>query len=195
MADEEVDLFIHYDITKHLDVNKAYPPNRIRYQDFPDLMKEARRMHTDLGASNPSGEPRFALLRLWSAPHFYPLMIGYDRRQLMSFIDTQRRAWEFKFLPKDFPESEWTIHYSISTRFERLFRNCRELKDLVTHRGDAVLVAGKDEGELFRNVIAVALTLTTKPWLREIDLWKSYINTDLKGIEQAHEWGWLELGG
>ena len=43
---------------------------------------------------------RFALLRLWSAPHFYPLMLGIDRRNAMSFFDLAGRAWEWKFIPK-----------------------------------------------------------------------------------------------
>lgn len=43
---------------------------------------------------------RFALLRLWSAPHFYPLMIGPDKRDMTSFSDAIGRAWEWKFIPK-----------------------------------------------------------------------------------------------
>lgn len=43
---------------------------------------------------------RFALLRLWSAPHFYPLMLGLDRRSMISFSDIVGRAWEWKFIPK-----------------------------------------------------------------------------------------------
>lgn len=43
---------------------------------------------------------RFALLRLWSAPHFYPLMLGFDRRDSTSFSDILGRTWEWKFIPK-----------------------------------------------------------------------------------------------
>lgn len=43
---------------------------------------------------------RFSLLRVWSASHFYPLMLGWDNRESTSFTDIIGRAWEWKFIPK-----------------------------------------------------------------------------------------------
>ena len=43
---------------------------------------------------------RFSLLRVWSAPHFYPLMLGWNKRETTAFTDIIGRAWEWKFIPK-----------------------------------------------------------------------------------------------
>ncbi|KAK3315429.1 hypothetical protein B0H66DRAFT_606313 [Apodospora peruviana] len=45
-----------------------------------------------------------------------------------------------------------------------------ESDDHVPHRGDSVLVMGKDEEELLKWCTAVTYALQTKPWLRELDL-------------------------
>ena len=187
-------MFINFDNSKHMLRQPMYPPDMIQFKDFPVLLDEAKRMHASLRQSHGQ-EPRFALLKLWSAPHFYPLMIGIENRPVMAFVDSMKRGWEFKFIPKDYTDSEWSIHFSVKARLERVFLLQPDLCDWVAHRGDAILVAGKDELELFRHAFAITLALTTKPWFREIDLWRSYINTDLEGIERADGWGWLELGG
>src|SRR5947207_15379651 len=44
-----------------------------------------RRIAAGFAETHPSS--RFAVLRLWSAPHFYPLMIGYDKREQLAFQD------------------------------------------------------------------------------------------------------------
>ena len=69
---------------------------------------------------------RFAMLRLWSAPHFYPLIIGLEKRDRMAFYDTQGRAWEWKFIPKDMPYPEWSMHQQSRLQirpFKRKFRD------------------------------------------------------------------------
>ncbi|KAH5666044.1 hypothetical protein HBI21_238020 [Parastagonospora nodorum] len=88
-------------------------------------------------SSNP--DARFSVLRLWSAPHFYPLMLGIDKRAMCAFLDDRGRAWEFKFVPKDMPYSEWSIHHQLSLRLEP-WKNIFGLqiivcKDLVRCRG------------------------------------------------------------
>lgn len=37
---------------------------------------------------------RFAFLRVWSGAHFYPLMLGYDKRECCSFADSLGRCWK-----------------------------------------------------------------------------------------------------
>lgn len=51
------------------------------------------------------------------------------------------------------------------------------------HRDDLVLVKGVDEADLMKRCTAVTFALQTKPWLREVDLWKSFVNVDLKFLE------------
>ncbi|KAH8724247.1 hypothetical protein GQ44DRAFT_773185 [Phaeosphaeriaceae sp. PMI808] len=53
---------------------------------------------------------KFAVLRLWSAPHFYPITMELKETPLWSFFDDRGRCWEFKFVPKDMPHSEWKVH-------------------------------------------------------------------------------------
>lgn len=68
------------------------------------------------------GEARFALIRVWEPPHFHPLMIGWDKGAQWSFFACTGRAWEWKFVPKDMPYSEWSIFYACKLRtkpFER----------------------------------------------------------------------------
>lgn len=59
---------------------------------------------------------RFAFLRTWSCPHFYPLLIGLENRWQLAFADGLGRTWEWKFVPKDMPYSEWSIHRQLKQR-------------------------------------------------------------------------------
>jgi hypothetical protein len=238
------DLFIHYDWSRN---TPALPVNYIDYTDWPDLLPLAR----SFAARHPTS-PRFALIRLWSAPHFYPLMMMIPTRQPMSFLDPAGRAWEWKFLPKDMPESEWSIHNTVRLRLGCLrqaimgvsdaelasaaiaasrldgetgkaarprgkktrreveedklrarveaqekwkadgkwnYGTC-ELDGRVFHRGDLVLVMGTDQMDLLKWCTAVVFAFQTKPWFREVDLWKSFVNVDLGFLERLDEF-WL----
>jgi hypothetical protein len=106
---DELDLFIKYDWTN--DFMADMPANYIDYTEWPDLLSQARSFSAVHGP-----KARFALIRLWSAPHFYPLMMMVERRQPMSFIDPVGRAWEWKFTPKDMPASAWSIHNTVRLR-------------------------------------------------------------------------------
>lgn len=248
---DKLDLFIKYDWTG--DFMADMPANYIDYTQWPDLLSEARSFSAVHGP-----KARFALIRLWSAPHFYPLMMMIERRQPMSFIDPAGRAWEWKFTPKDMPASEWSIHNTVRLRLgclrqamigsaeaevaafaattakkaspdvaasssttstpdgKKKSRQARrhealrdkrvaegkwkanekwnygvcELDERVHHRGDLVLVMGTDERDLLKWTTAVTFALQTKPWLREVDLWKSFVNVDIEFLEGLHEY-WL----
>lgn len=110
---EKLDLFITYSNVNFF--RKGMPPQAIDYKDSPDLLATARKFVNSRQFS-PDKPPRFALLRLWSAPHYYPLMMMVPMRQHVSFIDPVDRAWEFKFIPKDMPISEWSLHNSTMLR-------------------------------------------------------------------------------
>ena len=130
---------------------------------------------------------RFAFLRLWSTPHFYPLIIGIDKRDGMEFRDGQGRAWVWKFIPKDFPYSEWSIHQQARLRIMPFQKT---LKDRVWVRQDTFLVMGTDESDLLKLASAVTYAIQTAPWRLEVDLWRSFVNVDLEFLEGLDE-RWL----
>jgi len=133
---------------------------------------------------------KFALLRIWSSPYFYTLMLGYERRPICSFLDDRGRAWEFKFVPKDMPYSEWSIHQQLTLRLEPYKKILGLGKEVVVAR-DAVLVMGIDEEDLRLRVGGVVWAVQTRPWRLEVDLWRSWINVDGKFLEGL-DGAWLE---
>lgn len=123
---------------------------------------------------------KFAVLRLWSAPHFYPLMLGMEKRAMCAFLDDRGRCWEFKFIPKDMPYSEWSIHQQLSLRldpYKKLFGQ------QVFVAKDLILVLGKDERDLRLLAEGVTWVVQTKPWRLEIDLWRSFVNVKAEFLE------------
>jgi hypothetical protein len=131
---------------------------------------------------------RFAVLRLWSAPHFYPLMLGWNNRDHTSFTDGLGRTWEWKFIPKDMPYSEWSIHQQGRMRIKPY---AKQFGDRVVVRRDAFLVMGKNEEDLLRLAVAATFAIVTRPWRLEVDLWKSFVNVDMKFLEDLDK-TWLE---
>ena len=129
---------------------------------------------------------RFAALRLWSAPHFYPLMVGLENRLGTEFTDGLDRAWEFCFVPKDMPGSEYSIHHASRLRitpFKHLF------KDKVLVMRDLFLVMGEDEADLQKYAVATTFAIQTDPWRLEVDLWRSFVNVDIGFLEELQrEW-------
>ena len=171
------DLYIDYRV--NLDV-LTFPPQIERPPSKDHLIITARQFSKD----NPGA--RFATLRLWSAPHFYPLMVGIDKRYQNAFTDALGRAWEWNFMPKDMPLSETTIHHAASLRI-RPFK--RVLGHRVTHRRDLFLVMGTDEEDLLRFTTATIFAIQTEPWRLEVDLWRSFVNVDLGFLESLRpEW-------
>ena len=174
---DKLDLFIDYE-DPFKNFTKGYPIGAVNPDQWPTLLPLAR--------SFAEGHPtaRFALLRLWTAPHFYPLMIGPQNRAANSFLDSAGRAWEWKFVPKDMPGSEFSIHLVVERRLDLLRE---QFGDRVVHRRDLILVMGESSEDLLRLGAAVTFALQTKPWLREVDLWKSFINVDLEFLDQLDE--------
>jgi hypothetical protein len=131
---------------------------------------------------------RFAVLRLWSAPHFYPLMLGWNNRDNTSFTDGLGRTWEWKFIPKDMPYSEWSIHQQGRMRMKPY---AKQFGDRVMVRRDSFLVMGENEEDLLRLAVAATFGIVTRPWRLEVDLWKSFVNVDIKFLEDLDKM-WLE---
>lgn len=89
------------------------------------------------------------------------------------------------------PESEWSFYYTIMVRLNHIFERQPSLKKQVTFRGDVILVSGKDEMDLFRACTTVTFAMQTKPWVREVDLWRSFVNVDLAFWESLDP-SWLD---
>lgn len=178
---DQLDLFINYDDPGNLFPVK-YPPHFIGPDKWPKLLPIAE----DFAQKHQNA--RFALLRIWTAPHFYPLMIGMGNRQATSFLDSVSRPWEWKFLPKDMPGSELSMH---NTTVKALENVKQRLEDRIAYRGDLILVMAEDVAELLKNCTAATFAVQTRPWLREIDLWKSFINVDL-GLLKELDPVWLD---
>lgn len=131
---------------------------------------------------------RFAILKLWSPSHFYPFMIGYDKRDDLSFIDCVGRTWEWKFMPKDMPYSEWSVHYNCRRRLEP-FMHVFDKKVVV--KRDVFLIMGTGEEDLKKMATAVTYAVQTRPWRLEIDLWRSFVNVDYTFLNKMDD-KWLE---
>ncbi|KAK3725484.1 hypothetical protein LTR37_000454 [Vermiconidia calcicola] len=155
-------------------------PNQMRYNKITnpnsiDILRFARQWH-----QQDRPESRYALLRIWTHSHFYPLMLGWDNRAMSSFSDTVGRSWEWRFVTKDMPGSEWSIQKGVEMRVERFKKQFG--KQVVVKR-DMLLVMGKDEEDLKRLVLGVIFAVQTSPWRMEVDLWKSFVNVDLAFLE------------
>lgn len=133
---------------------------------------------TEFTTDHPAA--RFSALRLWSSPHFYPLMLGLDKRPMCSFLDDRGRCWEWKFIPKDMPYSEWSVHQQLSLRlqpYEGVWgKQVWVAKDLV-------IVMGKDEKECRKFSEGATWAVQTQPWRLEVDFWRSFVNVDVKFLE------------
>ncbi|KAG5296501.1 hypothetical protein I7I50_09691 [Histoplasma capsulatum G186AR] len=137
-------------------------------------------------ASRPNAH--YSFLRVWSGSHFYPLMIGYDNRLWTSFIDEIGRAWSWRFIPKDMPFSDWSMHSNLQ---QRLDPYKKVLLNKVVIKRDMILILAEDEEELLLLTSAVTFAVQTQPWRLEVDYWKSFINVDsafLNGLQD----GWYD---
>lgn len=177
----KLDLFINYE-DRYGNFPMVFPPSFVHPSKWPHVLPRAESF-----AEKNKGA-RYALIRLWSAPHFYPLMVGLGNRQNTSFLDSAGRSWEWKFMPKDMPGSEYSAHHTTERRLKLLEK---QFEGHVMSRADLILVMGKDDDELLKYCTAVTFAIQTKPWLREIDLWKSFINVDMEFLQGLDPY-WLD---
>ncbi|KAF7560550.1 hypothetical protein G7046_g3593 [Stylonectria norvegica] len=177
----KLDLFIDY-TDRYDNFPQSFPPTFVSPSQWPDLLPLVNKY----AAAHSTA--RFALMRLWSAPHFYPNMVGLPSRQGTSFLDSAGRSWEWRFVPKDMPASEFSAHRVTGMRLELLKR---QFGTDVVNRGDLILVMAEDAKKLLRLCTAVTFAIQTKPWLREVDLWKSFVNVDAKFINGLDRY-WLD---
>lgn len=180
---DKLDLFIDYADRQNASHYPTTWPGLVRPDEFPALLPRARAF-----AARHTAGARFAVLRLWSAPHFYPAMLGDGNRMGCAFLDCAARSWRWNFIPKDMPVSEWSMYNNLKLRLDLVKK---QLRDRVVHRGDVVLVMGTDQLDLLRHATAVTFAVQTKPWFREFDLWKSFVNVDVAFLEGLDPY-WLD---
>ncbi|KAK5044594.1 hypothetical protein LTR84_010608 [Exophiala bonariae] len=151
-------------------------------------IKSLRQAAQDFSAKAPKA--RFALLRLWSAPHFYPFMMGLNNRDLTIFRDGIGRMWVWKFMCKDMAYSEYSVHKNMTARLEQMQRQLGSDSHKFQVRKDVVLVMGRDEDELLKLAAAATFSVQTQPWRLEIDFWKSFVNVDVKFLDGLQDEWW-----
>ncbi|KAI1456677.1 hypothetical protein F4805DRAFT_467878 [Annulohypoxylon moriforme] len=181
----KLDLFMDYADRQGAIKYPQNIPGFVSPSDWPVLLPLARAFASEHGPN-----VKFAILRVWSAPHFYPAMLGDWNRHATAFLDGNGRSWIWKFIPKDMPISEWSMYNTLKLRLE-LLKDQLKVGERVIHRNEVILVMGTDEVDLLRYATAVTFAIQTKPWHREIDLWKSFVNVDLEFLEGLHEY-WLD---
>ena len=174
---DDPDLFIDYRKFQKYGIMTApleEPPSK-------EKMMAAARTHAQ---KNPNA--RFALLRCWSASHSWPMMIGANVREPHSFMDAIGRTWEWRFVPKDMPRAEWSMHNALKLHFKD---HKRLLGRDVFIRRDHVMVMAENEEELLKLAIATTFLINTDPWRLEVDLWKSFVNVDHQFLlDMRQEW-------
>lgn len=107
---------------------------------------------------------------------------------MTSFTDMLGRSWEWKFIPKDMPYSEWSVHFNMIQRFAPYMSQFGH-GSKIRIRKDVVLVMGEDEDDLLKLTAAATFIAQTQPWRLEIDFWKSFVNVDLEFLDRlVDEW-------
>ncbi len=135
---------------------------------------------------------RFSALRIWSAPHFYPVTNTQKKCYLTDFSDALGRAWEWNVICKDMLYSELSMHRALCAQLDPFRRQLPE--DKVLRMRDLVIVMGSDEQNLLEYTTATIFAVQTEPWKLEVDLWRSFVNVDLGFLEWADGLGkeWLD---
>lgn len=151
-------------------------------------IKSLRQAARDFSARSPKA--RFALLRLWSAAHFYSFMMGMNNRDLSIFKDGIGRMWTWKFMCKDMASSEYSVHQNMTARLEPLQHQLGSNSHKIKVRKDVVLVMGTDEEDLLKLAAAATFTVQTQPWRMEIDFWKSFVNVDVEFLDGLQDDWW-----
>ncbi|KAH9904801.1 hypothetical protein F4778DRAFT_789526 [Xylariomycetidae sp. FL2044] len=127
-----------------------------------------------------------------SAPHFWSLMCAGNGAEGSRFLDTEGRIWEWRFMAKDYPFAEQGVHNIGVTALAALERRlgAAALRGRVVHAGDLYLIMETDERELLKLCTMLALAVQSRPWMREFDMWGSFVNVDLQFLEQLDESWW-----
>ena len=102
------------------------------------------------------------------------------------FVDDRGRYWERKFVPKDFPHSEWGVQMELDNRM----RSYKQIfGEQIVVAKDTLFVMGKDEMDSRRLSGGVTWAVQTEPWLHEVYFWRGFVNVDLGSLEGLdHRW-------
>ena len=93
--------------TLFMDYRHRTAPGPAEFSHITDWQKVDLKAIARQYASANSGA-RFALLRVWSHPNFWPCMVGVGSRWRVAFTDCVGRYWTWKFYPKEMPGESLT---------------------------------------------------------------------------------------
>ncbi|PIA96173.1 hypothetical protein CB0940_10666 [Cercospora beticola] len=174
------------DFRKSLNFRGEAIGDRSHITDFRavDLLGLAR----EHNMRNTPGKSHFALLRVYSHPMFWPVVIGFDTREYMTFEDCRGRAWSWKFYPKDAAGSQWSFQNALDSKLKR-WRP--QLGKNVQVRRDIVLVMGNTREELEQMMLGTVFALQTANWRNEVDFWRSFVDVDFEFLDNLDK-KWLE---
>ncbi|KAK7510074.1 hypothetical protein IWZ03DRAFT_433735 [Phyllosticta citriasiana] len=176
------DLFIDYRIALN---HHGFSVSLTDPDKLEPLLATAQKFAVNRGAHSC-----FTVLTMWSAAHFWPLTIGYGMRGDLAFYDTAGRCWEWKFVPKDMPFSERSMHKALSLRFAPFQAINLQIREKIVFRCDRVLVMGKDRYECEVLTMAAIWMITTRPWRLEVDPRKSWFGVGLDLLEGLDQKWW-----
>lgn len=115
---------------------------------------------------------------------FYPLTVGHDKRDGFTFYDLTGRTFTWLFVPKDLPHSDYSMHWGCAGRIAPFKK---QFGDRVVAKRDKYLIMGEAEQNLAKYVAEVTYAVQKRPWRQEVDLWKSFVNVELKFLEGLDE--------
>ncbi|KAF2001623.1 hypothetical protein P154DRAFT_521665 [Amniculicola lignicola CBS 123094] len=124
---------------------------------------------------------------MWSAPHFYLLMLSVDKWEMCSFNDECGRAWVFRFIPKDKSYSEWSAQQWLILRLQP-YKDI--FGDQVFIARNLIMVMGTDVKDVRRLGEEVTWAVQTKSWRLEMGFWRSFVNVGSAFLEELDE-RWL----
>lgn len=163
-------MFIDYRRCRHLDTTTStYGPI-----DLLSLAQFYAKKHKSA---------RYALLRVYTHPLFWPLQMGNEVRYPHTFTDAHSRSWQWKFYPKDVDSVHRDMHRVVAGRLER-FRAAGQLpRHKVFVNRDIILVMGDDQEDLEQLMLGTVFGIQGIPWRLEIDFWRSFVDVGVEFLE------------
>ena len=157
-------------------------PRIMRNPHLVDLLATAERFAVR------NSRARYTLLRIWTHSHFYPNTLGYEKMKFVTFADCTGRSWRWTFIPKDQPDSDWSMQHNIDLQLARIKKQFGKNFEV---KREMVLVMAEDEEKMPDLLTSIVFQLQTNQWRYEVDWWKSFVNVDLSflaGLDRV----WLD---
>ena len=89
-------------------------------------------------------------------------------------------------MPKDRQNTEWLFLYVLE-QLVAPFSTQLGMETKCMFRKDKLLVMGASQEECLKLSVAATYALQNRPWVREVDLWKSFVNVDLQFLKDMDQ--------